>query len=491
MTTVTESYVERELKFDLDSGYEPPDVSGLLPDGGRAIDGLEELRSEYFDTPDFALQQARFTLRRRTGSTDTGWQLKVPHDPFRQEIRVDEATSEVPEALQRLLVGVCAGQPLVHVATLTTQRSTRRLVDADGTVLAEIDDDTVRAEVPSDGETATTAWREVEVELGAGPLNLLEDLGALLTHAGARLSDSPSKLTRALTLRPELRTHPDDGTAGAVLLGYLRDQRRIISGGDLALRRGDDSVIHKTRVATRRFRSTVRIFTSLFDAEAVAGLEAEMQWFAGLLGEVRDRQVLEARLLALVEALEPTLILGPVEGRIRTELGRERREHWQSLETAMTSDRYLALVGTLALWVSRPPWSAAAAGPAETLRKPFKHARRTVAKRLERGNDSGIASDLHRARKAAKRARYAAEAIAPVIGDSASTEIAERYEALQDLLGEHQDSIVSADVLRRLGIVAGTTDGENGFTFGILYEREQQTAHNTWEQARREAATYV
>jgi hypothetical protein len=36
--------------------------------------------------------------------------------------------------------------------------------------------------------------------------------------------------------------------------------------------------------------------------------------------------------------------------------------------------------------------------------------------------------------------------------------------------------------LRRLAITAGTTPGENGFTYGLLYAREQQAA----ESARRE-----
>ena len=41
---------------------------------------------------------------------------------------------------------------------------------------------------------------------------------------------------------------------------------------------------------------------------------------------------------------------------------------------------------------------------------------------------------------------------------------------------DHQDCVVACDVLRRLAITAGTTPGENGFAYGLLYAREQQAA---------------
>lgn len=42
---------------------------------------------------------------------------------------------------------------------------------------------------------------------------------------------------------------------------------------------------------------------------------------------------------------------------------------------------------------------------------------------------------------------------------------------VQELLGENQDAIVARPVLREIGIQAHL-DGENGFTFGLLHERE-------------------
>jgi CHAD domain-containing protein len=59
-----------------------------------------------------------------------------------------------------------------------------------------------------------------------------------------------------------------------------------------------------------------------------------------------------------------------------------------------------------------------------------------------------------------------------VLGKKKAARKIDTYTALQELLGEHQDSVISAEVLRRLGATAGTTAGENGFTFGVMHERE-------------------
>jgi CHAD domain-containing protein len=430
------------------------------------------------------------TLRRRTGTTDTGWQFKVPQKPFREEIRLSLDGDGVPAELRELLRGAVRGQPLVQVATIVTDRSVQRLLDADGRRLAEIDDDRVHASVAGEAATASS-WREVEVELDDVEVELLYALGKRLRRAGARPADSGSKLARALPGdRIEAGTRRRRLRAGDVVSAYIAEQQRVILAGDLALRRGDDSVIHKTRVATRRLRSTLRSFSTLFPTGRADPLDAELRWFAALLGEVRDRQVLQKRLDGMVAALPDTLTLGPVRARIDTELRREQTEHWNTLRAELNGDRYLALLSDLANWVEEPPQTTKAHGQAKLILKLVRRAERKVGRRLQRANTTGDVHQLHGARKAAKRARYAAEAAEPVIGSGASAKQAKRYQKLQDLLGEHQDSLVSAGVLRRLGAVSGSTEGENGFAFGILYEREAENARAAREKAHRKAKKY-
>ena len=55
----------------------------------------------------------------------------------------------------------------------------------------------------------------------------------------------------------------------------------------------------------------------------------------------------------------------------------------------------------------------------------------------------------HDARKAAKQSRYAAESVEPVFGEDAAA-FATAMEAVQEALGEHQDSVLTRDRLRDL-----------------------------------------
>jgi hypothetical protein len=55
---------------------------------------------------------------------------------------------------------------------------------------------------------------------------------------------------------------------------------------------------------------------------------------------------------------------------------------------------------------------------------------------------------------------------------------------IQTLLGDHQDCVVALATLARLGRVAGTTPGENGFIYGLLYARERRAAETARRQVR-------
>ena len=83
-------------------------------------------------------------------------------------------------------------------------------------------------------------------------------------------------------------------------------------------------------------------------------------------------------------------------------------------------------------------------------------------------------------RKAAKRVRYAAESVQPAIGSDA-TDLAEAMERLQDVLGEHNDSVVVRPLLRRLGAEAEAA-GDSAFTFGRLHALEEWRAARTRQQ---------
>ncbi len=121
---------------------------------------------------------------------------------------------------------------------------------------------------------------------------------------------------------------------------------------------------------------------------------------------------------------------------------------------------------------------------AKKLHKRASRAERKADRRLAAAVKSGDDAMLHRARKAAKRARYAAELRRPMDKSAAVKKAEKHFKRIQRVLGDHQDSVVASDVLRRFALTAGTTPGENGFTYGLLFAREQQIAEAARKRAR-------
>jgi CHAD domain-containing protein len=80
--------------------------------------------------------------------------------------------------------------------------------------------------------------------------------------------------------------------------------------------------------------------------------------------------------------------------------------------------------------------------------------------------------ELHRIRILAKRARYAAEAVAPVAGPDAQA-FGRAAAKLQTILGEHQDSVTAQAWLR-----AARVSGRRAFVAGELIALERIAAED-------------
>jgi CHAD domain-containing protein len=211
----------------------------------------------------------------------------------------------------------------------------------------------------------------------------------------------------------------------------------------------------------------------VFTAAPAEELDHELSWYADLLGEVRDRDILSSRLTKQIAELPPEQVRGPVEAQITKTLAAERQEAVDRLEEAMRTPRYQHLVRLLRGWKTAPPLTDTADEKQKAAVKYAEKAKRKADKRLRKADDD--IDQLHRARKATKRARYAAELAKPA--DSDMKAIAREAEELQTLLGEHQDAVVAARFLATISD-ADDDDGalEGGFTYGILMANEWQRA---------------
>lgn len=274
-----------------------------------------------------------------------------------------------------------------------------------------------------------------------------------------------AKISTARRLRTEPARSASPGAAA--LVAFLDRQRDALRANEHGARSGDADAVHDMRVATRRLRSALRTFRPVLSRWQP--VRDELKWLATSLGEVRDGDVMSARLGAELDAQPPELVVGPVRDRLRLtgDLAKAR----QALAIALDSPRYQRLLVSLDDLV--------AAGPSERfgvrrLRRAARKDLRRADKRLSAATRDG---QLHEARKAYKRARYAVEVLRPVDGRPADL-LHKRLGALQDVLGAHHDAAVTAALLRRQAMRAYAS-GENTFTYGLLTARQQQSAAET------------
>ncbi len=485
---------ETEIKYEAPPGTTVPRLGRLPSVAGSSGPEEQVLEAEYYDTDDLRLIRSGVTLRRRRGGSDPGWHLKLPAGgSTRQEIRTPLGRGrQVPARLASLVRGYTRGEALRPVARVSTRRQVLTLVDSEGASLAEVASDDVSAQTLG-GETMISQWAEVEVELTGGGPRLLKAADARLRRDGLRPSARSAKLERALGLPdgtgPERGGHPAPvngqhqtaapASAGDIVLAYLREHAARLGSMDPLVRADEPDSVHQMRVASRRLRSTLQSFGEVIPRSGTETILAELKWLGGVLGEARDGEVLATRLAQNVRAVPAEQMLGPVQARVQAHFAPIEAAARANVLAALDSARYFALRDALDGLLADPPLSASAERPAgQVLASAALRAYRRTRRRIRRAGHTppGHPRELafHEARKAAKRARYAGEAISPALGKEA-TRFTKRMKKIQSVLGDHQDAVVARGVDRELGIGAYLA-GENAFTYGLLFEREDQRA---------------
>ncbi len=452
-----ETATETERKYDVPAGFALPSFDGAA--GVRELGEAEthDLDATYFDTDDLRLARNKRTLRRRTGGGDAGWHLKTPAGASsRTEHRLPLTDGDdVPTELVAAVRTIARTRPLRPVARLRTHRVETPLRDEHGRTLALIAQDRVGAET----DAGEQHWEELEVELVNGGPEVLDAVEGLLRAAGATPAPGPSKLARALgdrlaaPRRSRRKINP--------VLRYAREQREAVEEHDQLVRAGDAVAVHKMRVATRRLRSTLKTFKASFDPRRAAALSDDLKWLAGHLGDVRDGQVLSHKLLA------GTTDFPEVTARVRAHLEAQVERARAALTEALSSDRYLALLDAMDALVDDPE-----PDDPDALRR-ARRALRRADRLLDRATADGVDAELHEARKAYKRARYAVEIFAPGAGKPGKRLVKE-LTGLQDVLGAHQDSVVAREVLREVARTA-----PDAFGYGVLWARQEQAGEQT------------
>jgi CHAD domain-containing protein len=503
---------ERELKFTPGPSFRAGEVIRRLPDLHAGTPSERTLHATYFDTADLRLARTGASLRWRD---DEGWMVKLPSAGSgsssaeggdvlaRDEILVEGAApgheSGIPAEALDLVYAVARTAPVEVVAKLVTVRNRVDLFDADDRKVAEMVDDEVSV---LDGSQLVTRFREIEVEFTkhAGP-DLPREVAAAMKAGGAGKPDPVPKIVRALGQRagdaPDLREpEPLDEAAlpiDVLRAAVVRSTRRLVAH-DPGVRHGDDmEEVHQARVATRRLRSDLRTFGAVVDHEWSDALRDELKWLGGLLGAVRDTDVLLERLERRLGTLDD--IDEDAGHRLLAGLHAKRDAARDELLAAMRAPRYLELLDRLHRACRRIPGPRDASDlgveVTDLVHKPWRKLRKAADKLRDDSPDP----ELHHVRILAKRCRYAAEAVAPAVGKDASR-FAKRVTNLQDVLGEHQDAVIAGQWLREHADDTVRAEGAAGaaavaFVAGELAMLEQAAADasrelwpEAWHQAR-------
>jgi len=489
------SHDETERKYDVDAATVFPNLAETEGVASVGQPGAFHLEAVYFDTADLDLARSGVTLRRRTGGKDAGWHLKLPAGKdTRTELGEplgDDGT--VPEIFRARVHALSRGRELRPVATVTTHRREYALTDAAGSVLALVSDDTVQGQ-HLDGSEPELAWREWEVELADGSLDLLDVVEERLLAAGASPAAVGSKLARVVGVLPAARSATgttgapptsgkgkgkDRATVGELLSSQLSKHLARLLEQDAGVRADRTEAVHRVRIAARRLRSALTTFRPLLDSSVTDPVREELRWLGEEFSLARDAQVLREHLGEVLAGEPAELVIGPVSARLDEELGNAYGSGKEAARRALDSDRYVRLLDTIEGLISSPPLEADGRRPAEKvlpglLARDVKRLRRAV-REIEAAADPG-SRDLafHEARKKAKRLRYAAESATPVLGKRA-TSLAADTKKIQETLGIHQDTVVARRRLREYAVQA-YLDGENVFTLGRLHGLEQARA---------------
>ena len=452
---------------------------------------VSRLRDRYLDTRDRSLIRAGMACRVRQQSDgpllltvkSVGTAAGAVHRREELEIPLpaDEASSKRgfaarawPESpLRARILEVIGRKRLIPLATIRQRRMVRPVTREDRTVaLLSLDDVRVRA------GSAVDRFSAVEVELtGRGGDADLDRLATCLEREWGLRPDARSKLERALMLvdaRPKaspsrkgLGIDPADSMAEAVRK-ILRAQLDRMAAHEQGVRDGRDiEEVHDMRVAVRRMRAALRLFSPYLDAAAYKPFRKALRNAGRILGAVRDLDVFREKAQRYLDALpyERRTELEPLLAAWEAEYDAARKEMLALLD----SEAYAQFKKKFARFLGAPGAGAPKLSPGNAV--PLPHRVREAVPPLVAASYAAVRAytdlvdetnpplpRLHQLRITAKGLRYVLEFFREILPAEAETLI-DRIKALQDYLGDLQDAVVMCGILQNF--LARGTWGNN------------------------------
>lgn len=215
----------------------------------------------------------------------------------------------------------------------------------------------------------------------------------------------------------------------------------------------DGESLHQMRVGLRRLRSALDLFKDVL--QLPANLQQDLDWLGNELGNARDWDVLAGSTLPLLS--QDMSAAGPLLEVTHAALDSGRDAH-VAAAAAINSPRYTRLMLSLGRWLFGNGWREPGKGKGKSrldapvpafASKVLRRAHKRMKKR-GRAMSPTIPETLHRARIAAKKARYASEFFASLYRGKQARPYVKALGALQDELGKVNDAAVADRLLGQL-----------------------------------------
>ena len=217
----------------------------------------------------------------------------------------------------------------------------------------------------------------------------------------------------------------------------------------------DAEFLHDFRIAVRRTRAVLAHGKGVLPVDGRDHFRGQFRWLGDITSPPRDLDVYLIEWPGYVQSLgaDGAVALDPVAAHIR----RRCRAAHATLSRQLRSGRYQGLTMAWRAWLGAP------VDQAQQAKRSTDPLGQAVARRLLEAQDrllargraidaSTAAEELHELRKDAKRLRYLLECFGGLLPAAVRKPFVQRLKALQDNLGEHQDTEVHSAYLTALSL---------------------------------------
>lgn len=448
----------------------PADLAAALGRSGLEVSRSKKVRRTLLDSFDGRLHGAHLRLELREQS---GLELVLSSAGGSPAARLDVAAAprlsgDIPAGpFRSRLSGILDVRALLPVMKVTTRETTATRKDPAGKARVSI----ILHELVAveDNEWVATTWT-AEVDPLAGYAKDAEKARQLLRGLGLKTATADILDVAATNAGIDLRGFITSPTVALRGEEHALDAFRLVlanlastveANWQGTVNDVDPEFLHDLRVAVRRTRSVLAQGKLILPTDVRDTYRKAFGWLGTATGRTRDLDVYMIEWDGYVEPLGPAA--GSALAPVHDHISQQRRTEHAVLVEMLRSPRYRNVMDGWYAWLNGlttegagkdagRPIGAVAAGRTARAHNDL----------LDRGRSIGpetAAEELHELRKDAKKLRYLLECFGGLYASGPRKAFVQRLKALQDNLGEHQDTEVHVSELRAISSDLHATPG--------------------------------